>query len=143
MLRCVAQLGRALRSGRRGRKFESCRIDCKSTRRIPAWWVPESFCYAASKNIRTAKRGNVAQPQRHYPASESATLYNKVFYQINNQFPFFKILQQFCFFVNNFNYFLKFFSKKAIFAWYFVNYYIFITHYTTDRLLIILPKAKL
>ena len=25
--RCVAQLGRALRSGRRGRKFKSCRID--------------------------------------------------------------------------------------------------------------------
>ena len=25
--RSVAQLGRALRSGRRGRKFESCRID--------------------------------------------------------------------------------------------------------------------
>ena len=25
--RCVAQFGRALRSGRRGRKFESCRID--------------------------------------------------------------------------------------------------------------------
>ena len=27
LLRCVAQFGRALRSGRRGRKFESCRID--------------------------------------------------------------------------------------------------------------------
>lgn len=26
-LRCVAQLGRALRSGRRGRRFKSCRID--------------------------------------------------------------------------------------------------------------------
>ena len=26
--RCVAQLGRALRSGRRGRKFESCISDC-------------------------------------------------------------------------------------------------------------------
>ncbi len=25
--RCVAQFGRALRSGRRGRRFESCRID--------------------------------------------------------------------------------------------------------------------
>ena len=25
--RCVAQLGRALRSGRRGRRFKSCRID--------------------------------------------------------------------------------------------------------------------
>ena len=25
----MAQLGRALRSGRRGRRFESCRIDCK------------------------------------------------------------------------------------------------------------------
>ncbi len=29
--RCVAQLGRALRSGRRGRRFESCRIDYKKT----------------------------------------------------------------------------------------------------------------
>ena len=27
--RCVAQLGRALRSGRRGRRFKSCRIDYK------------------------------------------------------------------------------------------------------------------
>ena len=26
-IRCVAQLGRALRSGRRGRRFKSCRID--------------------------------------------------------------------------------------------------------------------
>ena len=25
--RCVAQFGRALRSGRRGRRFESCRTD--------------------------------------------------------------------------------------------------------------------
>ena len=25
--RCVAQFGRALRSGRRGRRFKSCRID--------------------------------------------------------------------------------------------------------------------
>ena len=30
--RGVAQFGRALRSGRRGRKFESCRLDSK------AWW---------------------------------------------------------------------------------------------------------
>ena len=29
--RCVAQLGRALRSGRRGRRFKSCRIDYKKT----------------------------------------------------------------------------------------------------------------
>ena len=28
--RCVAQLGRALRSGRRGRRFKSCRIDEKN-----------------------------------------------------------------------------------------------------------------
>ncbi len=27
LYRCVAQFGRALRSGRRGRKFESCRND--------------------------------------------------------------------------------------------------------------------
>ena len=27
--RCVAQFGRALRSGRRGRRFKSCRIDMK------------------------------------------------------------------------------------------------------------------
>ena len=31
--RCVAQLGRALRSGRRGRRFESCRIDSWQGRR--------------------------------------------------------------------------------------------------------------
>ena len=29
--RCVAQLGRALRSGRRGRRFKSCRIDEKTS----------------------------------------------------------------------------------------------------------------
>ena len=28
--RCVAQLGRALRSGRRGRRFKSCRFDLKN-----------------------------------------------------------------------------------------------------------------
>ena len=32
--RCVAQLGRALRSGRRGRKFESCRLDLQILRPV-------------------------------------------------------------------------------------------------------------
>ena len=36
--RCVAQLGRALRSGRRGRWFESSRIDLREES------VPLSFC---------------------------------------------------------------------------------------------------
>ncbi len=33
LIRCVAQLGRALRSGRRGRRFKSCRID--SSLKVP------------------------------------------------------------------------------------------------------------
>ncbi len=39
--RCVAQLGRALRSGRRGRRFESCRID--SLAEVPEALILEGF----------------------------------------------------------------------------------------------------
>ena len=39
--RCVAQLGRALRSGRRGRRFKSCRINEKSLKTN----VFKLFCY--------------------------------------------------------------------------------------------------
>lgn len=42
--RCVAQLGRALRSGRRGRRFKSCRIDKKSLKTN----VFKLFCYKPS-----------------------------------------------------------------------------------------------
>ena len=42
--RCVAQLGRALRSGRRGRRFKSCRIDEKSLKTN----VFKLFCYKPS-----------------------------------------------------------------------------------------------
>ena len=34
----MAQFGRALRSGRRGRKFESCRLDSIPLIEIPAYW---------------------------------------------------------------------------------------------------------
>ena len=37
VIRCVAQFGRALRSGRRGRKFESCRNDSWQGCRNP--WI--------------------------------------------------------------------------------------------------------
>ena len=33
LLRGVAQFGRALRSGRRGRKFKSCRLDCQKAKK--------------------------------------------------------------------------------------------------------------
>ena len=39
--RCVAQLGRALRSGRRGRRFKSCRIDSLAG-------APETFKFLVS-----------------------------------------------------------------------------------------------
>ena len=39
--RCVAQLGRALRSGRRGRRFKSCRIDYKKQ-------IPQGICFFGS-----------------------------------------------------------------------------------------------
>ena len=38
--RCVAQLGRALRSGRRGRRFESCRIDTGKYRKHGTFLFP-------------------------------------------------------------------------------------------------------
>ena len=39
LLRGVAQFGRALRSGRRGRKFKSCRLDCLLGKENKIWLV--------------------------------------------------------------------------------------------------------
>ena len=47
--RCVAQFGRALRSGRRGRRFKSCRIDYQ---RIPGKKERKSLAGAASETFR-------------------------------------------------------------------------------------------
>ena len=44
LLRRVAQFGRALRSGRRGRKFESCRNDwLKALKTLGLWDLPSVF----------------------------------------------------------------------------------------------------
>ena len=59
--RCVAQFGRALRSGRRGRKFKSCRIDTKNGYRQVSVFscrfyslVPVTFSGA---NVPSRRRG--------------------------------------------------------------------------------------
>ncbi len=50
--RCVAQFGRALRSGRRGRKFKSCRIEkrkkgCRSASLFPFLDILQNLCQRA------------------------------------------------------------------------------------------------
>ena len=61
LLRCVAQLGRALRSGRRGRRFESCRIDEKVP--VTRYFFISNFM---SHNSLTSQ-ASPASPAKHHP----------------------------------------------------------------------------
>ena len=56
--RCVAQFGRALRSGRRGRKFKSCRIDFfMPCRKASIYKAFRQFCFRAFVSGAEALRG--------------------------------------------------------------------------------------
>ena len=57
-VRGVAQFGRALRSGRRGRKFESCRLDSKKTIRPDGQVVKTTASHAV---IPSSTLGQVTQ----------------------------------------------------------------------------------
>ena len=56
--RCVAQFGRALRSGRRGRRFKSCRIDSWQGRRS-IWRNSDVPVFLLKrKKLRSGRRGS-------------------------------------------------------------------------------------
>ena len=67
--RSIAQSGRALRSGRRGRRFESCYSDQKSNRHIAGfifgridnwiWYIVIASAMAGSKTSRFDKRSAI------------------------------------------------------------------------------------
>ncbi len=68
-LRCVAQLGRALRSGRRGRRFKSCRIDKKQS--------PEGGCFLSiyqASRLRPQSVPNAVRAQRAHEVRGTSAL---------------------------------------------------------------------
>ena len=78
--RCVAQFGRALRSGRRGRKFKSCRIDTKKdTVRYPFFVSILQLCtcdLCRSKRTVRAQRvrsssGRPSRSEEHRPSRQA------------------------------------------------------------------------
>ena len=73
--RCVAQLGRALRSGRRGRRFKSCRIDEKS----PYLLGYGLFCMPAGLNLYsdTSRSGRRVVARRRRACSISCRIDEK------------------------------------------------------------------